>query len=455
MFVWANDLMDKMPGVVRIVRSRFPLLFIDEAQDNSEQQSAILYRVFMNGDRAVTRQRFGDKNQAIYDFVNAQAAKTDAFPCEAVKTDLRNSFRFGPGIAKLADPLGLVPYTLVGLGPRRPLASRPLEGIHTVFLFSDHDASKVLNAYGHLLLETFSESELRAGVFTAVGLVHRGLADDHKPRHVGHYWEHYDPELTNRDPRPSTFVQYLFVGIARAEAIGETYPATEKIAEAILRLAGMVDEAAAWSRQRPDHRSILEVLKNQGSAQADYEELIAVLVAKRETLTKDTWEDRWVGVVRKIAIIIAGTPLCAEASRFLAWHEDLEERAKTAGIRKSLDNIYRFQKDGRQVAIRVGSIHSVKGETHTATLVLDTFWQDRSGRHNLELLLPWLIGSNLGAASTGERQQVRLKAHYVAMTRPTHLLCLAMKEGAFEKNGALDDQLIQKLTARGWQVKVR
>jgi len=454
MFVWANDLMDKVPGVVRIIRGRFPLLFIDEAQDNSEQQSVILHRIFMNGDGPVTRQRFGDKNQAIFDFVKAQAAKTDAFPCEAVKTDLRNSFRFGPGIAKLADPLGIVPYTLVGLGPRRPLASGPLEGMHTVFLFSDHNAGRVLDAYGHLLLETFSESEVTAGVFTAVGMVHKRLADDHRPRHVGHYWADYDPELTNRDPKPNTFVQYLFAGIARAEAIGETHPATEKIAEATLRLAGMVDQATAWSRQLRDHRSILEVLKNQGSAQEDYEELIAVLVAKREALTKEMWENRWADVVRQIATVIAGIPLRPEANQFLVWHENLEAQAPATAIRNSRDNIYRFREAGREVAIRVGSIHSVKGETHTATLVLDTFWQDKKGRHNLGLLLSWLIGSNLGATSAGMQQQVRLKAHYVAMTRPTHLLCLAMKQSTFEKNGTLDRELIRKLTDRGWQVKV-
>jgi ATP-dependent exoDNAse (exonuclease V) beta subunit len=37
--------MDKVPGVVQVIRDRFPLLFIDEAQDNSEDQSAILARI--------------------------------------------------------------------------------------------------------------------------------------------------------------------------------------------------------------------------------------------------------------------------------------------------------------------------------------------------------------------------------------------------------------------------
>ena len=40
----------------------------------------------------------------------------------------------------------------------------------------------------------------------------------------------------------------------------------------------------------------------------------------------------------------------------------------------------------------------------------------------------------------------RLRLHYVAMTRPTHLLCLAMRKDAFIV-GELDS-----LTGRGWTV---
>jgi len=41
------------------------------------------------------------------------------------------------------------------------------------------------------------------------------------------------------------------------------------------------------------------------------------------------------------------------------------------------------------------------------------------------------------------------------MTRPTHLLCLAMKKSTFEKgNGEIDQELIEKLKGRGWDVKL-
>jgi len=105
----------------------------------------------------------------------------------------------------------------------------------------------------------------------------------------------------------------------------------------------------------------------------------------------------------------------------------------------------------RQVAIQVGSIHSVKGKTHTATLVLEMFWQDRNGRHNLQLLSPWLRAEQTGGLGAGAQQQSRLKLHYVAMGRPTHLLCLAMKRSTFAKaDGSLDEELVRKLKDHGW-----
>ena len=104
MFMWANGLLNNMPFTSNSIQSRFPMLFIDEAQDNSEDQSAILNRVFMASDSSVIRQRFGDANQAIYDSMYSKAAETDIFPSENA-IDIPNSYRFSQEIANLANPL--------------------------------------------------------------------------------------------------------------------------------------------------------------------------------------------------------------------------------------------------------------------------------------------------------------------------------------------------------------
>lgn len=106
MFIWANDLADKIPSSMHYIRDRFPLLFLDEVQDNSEAQSSILHRIFMEGNGASCRIRFGDSDQEIFDYAGeVNRAKTDKFPSDKVKYNLPNSHRFGQSIANLASPL--------------------------------------------------------------------------------------------------------------------------------------------------------------------------------------------------------------------------------------------------------------------------------------------------------------------------------------------------------------
>ncbi len=451
MLMWASHLLDRLPSVVDVIRNRFPLLFIDEAQDNSEEQSALLHRIFMDGDTAITRQRFGDGNQAVFEHVDAKEAQTDSFPNDDVETDLPNSHRFGQRLAKLADPLGLVPYELAGCGPKEVLDSGAAEGPHTIFLFGEDDCDKILAAYAALLMQTFSEAELQRGTYTAVGAVHRPSSDEHKPRHVCHYWPAYDPELASKDPKPKTFVQYVYAGLGEARLLGEIYPAVEKTAEAVLRLAGMADGDQPLRRGRYSHRHVLHSLDDDLGAKALYQELVAAFALSRDSLTKASWEGKWSPAAREIAAAVAGEMLSnQEADGFLAWSDSPDDSHPPDAPQICRDNVFRCGEGDKEVAVRVGSIHSIKGETHTATLVMETFWY----QHNLEKLLPWLDGTKSGRGSSGTQQSYRLKLHYVAMTRPTHLLCLAMKRSTFEDGaGDLKQEMIAKLEQRGWQVR--
>ena len=86
--------------------------------------------------------------------------------------------------------------------------------------------------------------------------------------------------------------------------------------------------------------------------------------------------------------------------------------------------------------------HSVKGETHTATLVLETFFY----KHHLSELKPWLLGRKTGAVDGPAIVQGRLRLHYVAMTRPSTLLCLAMRDDSL----SADEK--EALSRRGWRL---
>lgn len=443
MFVWAHDLIDKVPAVTGFLRGRFPFLFVDEVQDNSELQSKLLHRVFMEGDGTVIRQRYGDANQAIYQYAGQNAgATTDPFPLPAVRTDIPNSFRFGQEIADLADPLALEPQDLQGKRQDGIAAESDTSGKHAIFLFDNESIGNVLENYADYLVEVFSENELRDGNFTAVGAVHRPGADDKLPRHIGHYWPEYDYDIGRADPQPQTFVQYVSAGHRLSQGSGETHTVVEKIAEAVIRLAQIADPAFSARRSRRKHRYILELLDGKDAAKTAYINMVRTLAVDRVTLTENAWNDSWRPKVTQMVQGMTGAAVDGEdVLAFLAWR-DAQLVAAGEEQRSRSDNIFRYPRDNPAVAIRVGSIHSVKGETHTATLVLETFFH----AHHLKALKPWLLGDRAGADGAKAALQTRLKLHYVAMTRPSRLLCLALR------HDSVDDNEITKLRGRGWRV---
>ncbi len=457
MFMWANDLLNNMPFTSNTIQSRFPMLFIDEAQDNSEDQSAILNRVFMASDSSVIRQRFGDANQAIYDSMYSKAAETDIFPSENA-IDIPNSYRFSQEIANLANPLGLepIPGGLIGHGPANSFFSGANKAIHTIFIFDENSIDKVMEVYAKLIIDSFSEQKLNSDNFiaTAIGQVHRPPdeeSDNKFPHHIGSYWPEYDHELSKSDPIPHTFVQYILTGQTLAERKNEAFPAVEKIAEAVLRLSSLCGEKLNYHSRRYKHRFVKGLVVDYPLANRLYECLISTFAIEKSTLTKEIWDYCWNVIVLEIAGIIATENLTGEdVDEFVQW-DTTEDKAHSGQIALSKkDNIYHYPSSSPKVKIRMGSIHSVKGDEHTATLVLETFWNT----HNLEDIMKWFMKGKSTQECSGVQRPSRMKLHYVAMSRPTHLLCLAMKRSSFEDcNGEIDKNLISKVEAMGWNIQ--
>lgn len=441
LFMWAEDLLDKQPEATATIRERFPLLFVDEVQDNSEPQSRLLHRIFIAGDNPVVRQRYGDSNQAIYAQAGAAGAQSDPFPVDAIRRDIPNSHRFGQQIADLANPLGMNPQGLLGLGPPATTIQSATTGRHAVILFDDQNIAHVLDCYASYLLELFSEDELAAGIFTAVGGVHRPGEDTKPPRFIAHYWPEYDHELSYAEPRPKTFHQYIAAGWKAAGTGGDTHSVVERIADGIYRAVQIADPVAKRALHKRRHRSILESLEGVTDLKERYLTLVMRIVDDEADIEPDEWQGTWVPVILQLTQQLSGIdiiPACLD--EFLVWPGgELGEEVERKVRRK--DNVFRFPSGAPAVEIRVGSIHSVKGETHTATLVLDTFYYD----HHLNALRPWLLGTKFGQGTEGARMQSRLKQHYVAFTRPTHLLAIAMRDN-------LSAHEIEVLKGRNWRI---
>jgi putative heme iron utilization protein len=78
------------------------------------------------------------------------------------------------------------------------------------------------------------------------------------------------------------------------------------------------------------------------------------------------------------------------------------------------------------VPIELNTIAGIKGETHTATLVLETFFH----KHNIEDAIKTMLTGS-AKEKNNDTAIKRIKHLYVAMTRPTRFLCLALPQNSY------------------------
>ena len=449
MFAITARQLKECPAVAAIIRQRFPVIFIDEMQDTSEMQNTLLAQLVPIRASAL-RQRLGDSNQAIYDMGQTEAI-SDTFPCPDRIRVIPNSKRFGSWIACVAEPLACIPVTpaLIGEGPEGIDCCGKTESMpHTVFVFDEKTCQGVLPAFGSLLLNSFSDAYLRCGFFRAIG--HVGKPDgnkNHFPRSLQDYWPAYEADAARPDPRPSTFAGYVHLAHRQRALRGESAEAVETVARGIVEIVHSV-EPSLVNRHTRSHRWLQDAFGANESDLNTYRRLVWRWCIDGQLPRAASW-DTEAQSIRALLRSLIGEEWPANAEALLQWSEASGVGgAPGAGSQPGPPNVFRFTREGRSIDIHVGTIHSAKGQTHTATLVLETHYYT----HDLANLLDWLCGKQRGwAENDGPRRGERLRLIYTAMTRPTHLLCLAMHMKAF-KDDLKSDKVAAILRDKGWRI---
>lgn len=107
--------------------------------------------------------------------------------------------------------------------------------------------------------------------------------------------------------------------------------------------------------------------------------------------------------------------------------------------------------------IHIGTVHSVKGETHRSTLLIlntifSTYVNGIEVTHStFDLLKEYLVGNYTNVDSiensiTKNETIKSLKLAYVALSRPTHLMVLGIPMNYFEKN----EEFFTRMNGYGW-----
>ena len=429
MYAFAEACLFKVPYVAAALRRRFPWVFVDELQDTKPAQDRIVEQVFAAGDCVF--QRFGDKNQAIFDF-EADSDDGQSLFGRRKTLFLNRTHRFGQSVANLVSRLTAVePQQLVG-NPQRPNCQ------HTVFVFNRSSAKSIVPLFGDLVLQRVPAEVLKEQSVCVVGgrVNPAQHARDRFPACLGDYVDGYVSPNAAKPARPDSFLGYVIEGRKKwaEEGTGaDPYNAVISGALALLRRGDAAGAGTTPTNKAEFHQALL-----QSGRLTAFQRLCWGLLNPAAALGADVWPNR----MKELLAILDLSKPTQEVSQFLEWADSVGTGVGS-GTRSTAraENTYFHRTKSAVLPIRFDSIHGVKGETHAATLVVETF----SKQHDLQQLLPVLTGKTHGSQLNASLRS-HCKRAYVGMTRPSHMLCL----GIFAEH--IDDAGIAALVATGWEV---
>ena len=444
------------------VSTRFPLLFMDEMQDTQKFQDELLRRVFPSASENVFIQRFGDPDQAIFHRPGGGEEPNESFNGKGVGDMdfvLSASHRFGADISLKIKGLSFnevdLETELVGDQVKERLEFCDVDGgfSHTVLVFDDNTRGDVIEAFSDLVAAQFSDGKKQSDRFVVkiVGAVGNEINPDRVELKIGHYWEVYSREKSKAAFKPKSLIE----AVRYCKKLGsvEWSGSYNILMSAMLQLFALAGRTDQDGRDF-SARTLRSCLEEEGKWR-DFRLCVSFLLDPDVEVDREDWGE--IGQAMSECFGLAA----AAAQEYLEYFEEIEEEADLppegvdvpVKLQALPDNAVRHR-DG--FTIKLSTIHGVKGETHDATLVLET----KNHCFDMEVMLPYLVGSlpsdehqnvNLPTLPNAQRRfkpnQQFLRQLYVAMSRPKHLLCIAIH------SDRIAEEIRDVLREKGWSIQ--
>ncbi|HOQ05768.1 MAG TPA: UvrD-helicase domain-containing protein [Anaerohalosphaeraceae bacterium] len=417
-FSLAGIYLKKYPEIRQLFSSRFRYVFVDEAQDTSTIQKEIIEKCF-NENENVIIQWLGDANQGI---MNSNEEESAWNPEENSRYSVMNftkSHRISQPVANLIKNVAARPYdslsgTSIGIKP-------------VLILFTDsskEQVEQVLDKFAQLVYEKkciyegeektlYEISQLSGNPIKAVGWVGKekknGLS-------IKSYFPGFDKQLTNR--RRLYFPNlYTMCELSKNVSPKEL---KERILNCILE-ALYLSDVQSDKKKKYTKNEFLKYVKETRKELLN--RLFKYIVSYYKFHDFDKLSKRLCILIKKM-----GFDLKKNARDYLIGHESKD--IPVIPSRPDYNNIFNIFKktvNDSEINIYIDTVHGVKGETHTATLYLETMYYENSIEHFREEM-------NGQRSNSHKKVKIQaLKIAHVAFSRPTHLLCIAIPKHNFKK----------------------
>lgn len=421
------------PKCIEILQKRFSFIFVDEMQDMDKYQYDLLEKIFFDEGRSSSiYQRIGDKNQSIY---NGNAKDEDYWRYRETILPLSGSHRLTPEIAKVVNNFALLHpsgFEIVGLkaGTLKPHLIR----------YTNESIQKVIPKYLEIVKQlqangTFPLQPKNPIKIVAWNSLWSTIEQKENPDNV-RLVDYYN-SFSRSEHKLKTDFSSLKAYLLYFDKSKKTLESIRKnILNALLKILS------------------LENILNADGKHFTKKQLIESIKEKSEILKNETYETlklnlyNWsIGIIKgKLDLVYES--VCGYIPEFLEMFQFKVTFSQEFMIAKLEDfvqpesqtNLLNKFKIG-ELEVEVTTIHAVKGQTHSATLYLESSYQ---GLHESERLFKQFLGQPFDNDKTYHKQSTKMA--YVGLSRPTNLLCIAVHEDRFNK-------YFNKINTQEWQIE--
>jgi hypothetical protein len=458
MYAYAQLAVASNGNLSKNLATRFPYFIVDEMQDTQRFQDDILCALFPLDDTTSIVQRFGDPDQAIFFGIGNEEPNESFNGKTADDMDfvIHRSHRFDNQISEKIKRLSYNEVPLdselddASLAERSAVCAVGESFRHTILVFDDATRRYVIDRFAQAVSQQFEARYKQSTEFCvkAVGAVGNEIDPNQDQLKIGHYWPAYDKGNAGTGFRPRTLIEAVWY-CRRTSSVDwmENYSLLLACLLKLLRLAGRVDDDG----RKFSARSLRTRLEADGKWQ-NLREFMHLMLTESCVIDQPCWAD----VTALLLAVFAMEEVPEAAREYLVFSEDeagvaaVEEVVDSPAVLAPMPGNAMRHEDG--FGIELSTIHGVKGETHDATLVMET----KNYCFDLGVMVPYLAGERPSDAhpnaQIGENARSRrankqfMRQFYVAMSRPRHLLCLALHS---DRLSADHERLLRD---KGWTV---
>lgn len=438
---FAECYLHKIPLIKEILQKRFKYVFVDEMQDMDTHQYDLLEKIFYDEGKSTSiLQRIGDPNQAIYSPSNVKEEEVWQLrtPPEMVLR-LKGSQRLSKPIAEVVKKFALYKDDDFDIEGLNDCTLKP-----HILLFNDNNHQKVIQYFAQLVKEYKEAGSLKSKKdFNDVKVICWNTdwkedvisRNDSKKLRLEDYCDRFSREKNKPKNDYDNLLSYLIF----YEKKKTLEPIRKNILNAFLKILRL--ENINTPDERPyTKKKLIDFIRDKDIQK--YDELNLNLYNWSMGIIQEKTKDVWESIKNYIPTLfhllgktISKSKNFINDSKIGTSNQNPENATPT--------NVFKYD----DLEIEITSVHAVKGQTHCATLYLESYYYDDGGKSYESQRLAQQFLGNPVQADAGKRVKQSLKMAYVGFSRPTDLLCIAIHRARF-------DNLLTTIDKDIWEIRI-